>query len=148
MLGDVYRLGTRCIGAEFIFVHVVLTFIISSCPFSILLEFIPPAIFSTWPTCHSKSPPSLTQLIYNNTLSSSSHQYLPTHGQYYPSSAVGNNPVHIIQPSRPELSQRKRPKYTRSKTGCLTCRVKKIKVGVPFSRQVVSCILSHYPSVR
>lgn len=26
-------------------------------------------------------------------------------------------------------AQRKRPKYTRSKTGCLTCRAKKIKVG-------------------
>ncbi|KAJ3829958.1 hypothetical protein F5880DRAFT_1459682, partial [Lentinula raphanica] len=30
--------------------------------------------------------------------------------------------------TRQETSQqRKRPKYTRSKTGCLTCRVKKIK---------------------
>ncbi|KAJ3513382.1 hypothetical protein NMY22_g15053 [Coprinellus aureogranulatus] len=26
-----------------------------------------------------------------------------------------------------DLNQRKRPKYTRSKTGCLTCRVKKVK---------------------
>lgn len=30
---------------------------------------------------------------------------------------------------RNEPQQRKRPKYTRSKTGCLTCRVKKIKVS-------------------
>ncbi|KAF9482131.1 hypothetical protein BDN70DRAFT_875419 [Pholiota conissans] len=46
------------------------------------------------------------------------------HPQYYPNA----NPVHIIPPSRPDVAQqRKRPKYTRSKTGCLTCRVKKIK---------------------
>ncbi|KAF8200693.1 hypothetical protein BJ912DRAFT_946833 [Pholiota molesta] len=56
----------------------------------------------------------------------SSGQYLPPHQQYYPTNPV-NNPVHIIPPSRPEVPQRKRPKYTRSKTGCLTCRVKKIK---------------------
>ena len=30
--------------------------------------------------------------------------------------------------ARPEQPQRKRPKYTRSKTGCLTCRTKKVKV--------------------
>ncbi|KAI0344668.1 hypothetical protein BDW22DRAFT_1427351 [Trametopsis cervina] len=29
--------------------------------------------------------------------------------------------------SQPEPLQRKRPKYTRSKTGCLTCRTKKVK---------------------
>ncbi|KAJ3880510.1 hypothetical protein F5051DRAFT_450666 [Lentinula edodes] len=36
---------------------------------------------------------------------------------------------HVVAPqSRQETTQqRKRPKYTRSKTGCLTCRVKKIK---------------------
>ncbi len=42
---------------------------------------------------------------------------------YYPPSAI-NSPLHIMQ----ELGQRKRPKYTRSTTGCLTCRIKKIKV--------------------
>ncbi|KAF8973137.1 hypothetical protein BDZ97DRAFT_655902 [Flammula alnicola] len=57
---------------------------------------------------------------------SPTNQYLPAHQQYYPPSALGN-PVHIIPPSRPDIVQRKRPKYTRSKTGCLTCRVKKIK---------------------
>ncbi|TEB37394.1 hypothetical protein FA13DRAFT_1726481 [Coprinellus micaceus] len=31
------------------------------------------------------------------------------------------------QRGQPDLNQRKRPKYTRSKTGCLTCRVKKVK---------------------
>ncbi|KAI0764447.1 hypothetical protein BC629DRAFT_1251917, partial [Irpex lacteus] len=28
---------------------------------------------------------------------------------------------------QPQQYQRKRPKYTRSKTGCLTCRAKKVK---------------------
>lgn len=38
--------------------------------------------------------------------------------------------VHLVStgPIRTEVPQRKRPKYTRSKTGCLTCRGKKIKV--------------------
>lgn len=55
-------------------------------------------------------------------------QYLPTHPQYYPSTDV-HHPVHVPPTStRPEIAaQRKRPKYTRSKTGCMTCRVKKIK---------------------
>ncbi|PPQ77205.1 hypothetical protein CVT25_011051 [Psilocybe cyanescens] len=52
-------------------------------------------------------------------------QYLPA--QYYPAPNVGNGAHIVPPPSRPDLSQRKRPKYTRSKTGCLTCRVKKIK---------------------
>jgi hypothetical protein len=49
----------------------------------------------------------------------SSSQHIPNHGH-----------VHAVAPPpRPESTQRKRPKYTRSKTGCLTCRVKKIKVS-------------------
>jgi len=36
--------------------------------------------------------------------------------------------MHVVAPSpRVENGQRKRPKYTRSKTGCMTCRGKKIK---------------------
>ncbi|KAF9653199.1 hypothetical protein BDM02DRAFT_2144413 [Thelephora ganbajun] len=36
--------------------------------------------------------------------------------------------IHVVSPSnRVENGQRKRPKYTRSKTGCMTCRGKKIK---------------------
>ncbi|KDR75227.1 hypothetical protein GALMADRAFT_249209 [Galerina marginata CBS 339.88] len=58
---------------------------------------------------------------------SPSNPYLPANSSYYPSSNVANG-VHIVPPSsRPDMTQRKRPKYTRSKTGCLTCRVKKIK---------------------
>ncbi|KAF8904488.1 hypothetical protein CPB84DRAFT_1773201 [Gymnopilus junonius] len=54
--------------------------------------------------------------------------YLPPASQFYPSSTPTPSPVHIVPPSsRPDMTQRKRPKYTRSKTGCLTCRVKKIK---------------------
>lgn len=49
--------------------------------------------------------------------------------QYFPPSHIPNN-VHILPPmSREDNPQRKRPKYTRSKTGCLTCRAKKIKVS-------------------
>jgi hypothetical protein len=46
--------------------------------------------------------------------------YLPPYYQQQ-QSLSGSPATH-----RPEL-QKKRPKYTRSKTGCLTCRVKKIK---------------------
>ncbi|TFK68660.1 hypothetical protein BDN72DRAFT_841453 [Pluteus cervinus] len=59
--------------------------------------------------------------------------YLPHPHPYYPShqpSAMnhGHGHVHVVSPPpRPDTTQRKRPKYTRSKTGCLTCRVKKIK---------------------
>jgi hypothetical protein len=49
--------------------------------------------------------------------------------QYYPMSDVPTNAPTL---PREDNAQRKRPKYTRSKTGCLTCRVKKIKV--PFLR--------------
>ena len=54
-------------------------------------------------------------------------QYMiPTH-THHPH-VPGN--VHMVSPAqiRAEQPQRKRPKYTRSKTGCLTCRAKKIKV--------------------
>jgi hypothetical protein len=38
--------------------------------------------------------------------------------------------IHVPPSSRVEVApqQRKRPKYTRSKTGCMTCRIKKVKV--------------------
>jgi len=53
-----------------------------------------------------------------------SAHYIPPY--YPPPSATGNN-VHLVAPPRAEPTQRRRPKYTRSKTGCMTCRVKKIK---------------------
>ncbi|KAK7472671.1 hypothetical protein VKT23_000784 [Stygiomarasmius scandens] len=57
--------------------------------------------------------------------------YLPPHHpqQYYPPPHVPHPqpPQPATTPLRQEAAQRKRPKYTRSKTGCLTCRVKKIK---------------------
>lgn len=40
--------------------------------------------------------------------------------------------MHVVAPNamrQDPATQRKRPKYTRSKTGCLTCRAKKIKVS-------------------
>ncbi|PPQ62944.1 hypothetical protein CVT24_006184 [Panaeolus cyanescens] len=52
--------------------------------------------------------------------------YLSAHPSYYPPPT--NAPIHIVPPpQRSEVAARKRPKYTRSKTGCMTCRVKKIK---------------------
>ncbi|KAG6903078.1 hypothetical protein C0995_006265 [Termitomyces sp. Mi166 len=62
----------------------------------------------------------------DNMSYSSSAPYLPNHAQYY--SPLNHGHTHLVSPpSRPEPTQRKRPKYTRSKTGCMTCRVKKIK---------------------
>lgn len=48
--------------------------------------------------------------------------------------------VHMVSPAqiRAEQPQRKRPKYTRSKTGCLTCRAKKIKVRTRSLRELPS----------
>ncbi|KAG9316391.1 hypothetical protein JVU11DRAFT_2424 [Chiua virens] len=60
------------------------------------------------------------------TYSSAPSAYIPP-ASYYPPSHAGGH-VHVVAPQpRSEPQQRKRPKYTRSKTGCLTCRVKKIK---------------------
>ncbi|OCB87412.1 hypothetical protein A7U60_g5552 [Sanghuangporus baumii] len=52
---------------------------------------------------------------------------LPSHTTHHTHMASA---VHMVSPAqiRAEHPQRKRPKYTRSKTGCLTCRAKKIKV--------------------
>ncbi|KAF9523989.1 hypothetical protein CPB83DRAFT_861891 [Crepidotus variabilis] len=59
----------------------------------------------------------------SDNMSYSTNQYLPP-PQYYQQPNIGSP---VQPPPRPELAQRKRPKYTRSKTGCMTCRVKKIK---------------------
>ncbi|TCD71257.1 hypothetical protein EIP91_011735 [Steccherinum ochraceum] len=54
----------------------------------------------------------------------SQHQhYVPQ--SYYPPPAHGH--MHAVAAPQRTETQRKRPKYTRSKTGCLTCRAKKIK---------------------
>ncbi|EIM79181.1 uncharacterized protein STEHIDRAFT_143311 [Stereum hirsutum FP-91666 SS1] len=50
--------------------------------------------------------------------------YIPA---YYPTSSMPGDVHSSGNAHRPDISQRKRPKYTRSKLGCLTCRVKKIK---------------------
>ncbi|EPS97724.1 hypothetical protein FOMPIDRAFT_1024907 [Fomitopsis schrenkii] len=60
--------------------------------------------------------------------------HLP-HAQYIPQSYYtqphGPGHMHVVAPPTRHdtmaTTQRKRPKYTRSKTGCLTCRAKKIK---------------------
>ncbi|KAF8650413.1 hypothetical protein AX16_005220 [Volvariella volvacea WC 439] len=77
----------------------------------------------------SKSPPQAMA----DSLSYAPTHYIPpaVSQQYYappPPSHVNHGHVHVVSPPpRPDPTQRKRPKYTRSKTGCLTCRVKKIK---------------------
>ncbi|KAF5380400.1 hypothetical protein D9615_004600 [Tricholomella constricta] len=74
-----------------------------------------------------QSLPRLVDLMADNMSYPAPTQYIPNH-QYYPSPHVNHGHTHVVSPpSRPEPSQRKRPKYTRSKTGCMTCRVKKIK---------------------
>ncbi|KAH7929898.1 hypothetical protein BV22DRAFT_1080190 [Leucogyrophana mollusca] len=73
-----------------------------------------------------ESPPSILDNMADSLSYSPSSAYMPPAGYYPP--AHGGGHVHVVAPpSRPETQQRKRPKYTRSKTGCLTCRVKKIK---------------------
>ncbi|KAG6885979.1 hypothetical protein C0993_006906 [Termitomyces sp. T159_Od127] len=68
---------------------------------------------------------------------SSPTPYLPNHAQYY-SPPLNQGHTHLVSPPpRSEPAQRKRPKYTRSKTGCMTCRVKKIKV-----RHVTSLLIT------
>ncbi|KAI6046036.1 hypothetical protein EDC04DRAFT_2631659 [Pisolithus marmoratus] len=68
-------------------------------------------------------PPILNPMPDSTTYQSTPNAYDST-AHYLPAPLTGN--VYTGLPSRTE-PQRKRPKYTRSKTGCLTCRVKKIK---------------------
>ncbi|KAJ6499110.1 hypothetical protein C8R45DRAFT_981130 [Mycena sanguinolenta] len=74
--------------------------------------------------------PSTSEMTDSMAYSSGSYM---AHAQssYYPSPSLHHGPhshSHEVSPQpRQEPIARKRPKYTRSKTGCLTCRVKKIK---------------------
>ncbi|KAH7888543.1 fungal-specific transcription factor domain-containing protein [Phlebopus sp. FC_14] len=71
-------------------------------------------------------PPITATMADNIAYSSTPNTYIPATTYY--SSSHGAGHVHVVAPQpRSEPPQRKRPKYTRSKTGCLTCRVKKIK---------------------
>jgi hypothetical protein len=92
---------------------------------------VPPVLSNEWQTiCLSMClvSPNAHQLTLPS--SPASNQYLPPHNQYYSAPHVNHSHTHVVSPPpRPETTQRKRPKYTRSKTGCMTCRVKKIKVG-------------------
>ncbi|KAJ8077232.1 hypothetical protein PM082_001660 [Marasmius tenuissimus] len=62
-------------------------------------------------------------------MSYSQPHYLPPTQQYYtnPPQLPHGQPAHNTTMRQETSAQRKRPKYTRSKTGCMTCRVKKIK---------------------
>ncbi|KAF8210486.1 hypothetical protein K438DRAFT_1665651, partial [Mycena galopus ATCC 62051] len=64
----------------------------------------------------------------SDSMAYSSNSYI-AQSSYYPSPPLHHGPhSHEVSPQpRQEPAPRKRPKYTRSKTGCLTCRVKKIK---------------------
>ncbi|KAJ7680515.1 hypothetical protein DFH06DRAFT_420654 [Mycena polygramma] len=73
-------------------------------------------------------PPPYPAPPMTDSMAYSSGSYMP-HNSYYPSPPLHHGPhSHEVSPQpRQEAPTRKRPKYTRSKTGCLTCRVKKIK---------------------
>ncbi|KAI0266808.1 hypothetical protein BC834DRAFT_873618 [Gloeopeniophorella convolvens] len=62
----------------------------------------------------------------DNLSYSPSGHYIPS---YYPSSQppTVSNALDLAALPRADSTQRRRPKYTRSKTGCMTCRQKKIK---------------------
>ncbi|KAH0588905.1 hypothetical protein H2248_004690 [Termitomyces sp. 'cryptogamus'] len=78
-------------------------------------------------TGQEQSLPRLVDLMADNMSYSSSAPYLPN-PQYYSPPPLNHGHTHLVSaPLRSEPTQRKRPKYTRSKTGCMTCRVKKIK---------------------
>ncbi|KAI0079334.1 hypothetical protein K474DRAFT_1592428, partial [Panus rudis PR-1116 ss-1] len=55
--------------------------------------------------------------------------------------------LYIVQPPRPDAPQRKRPKDTRYKTGCLTCRAKKSRCCDEIKPSCVRCIHGQ-PEVR
>lgn len=72
---------------------------------------------------------------HTRTSTTPTHHYVPN--AYYNSGmhtstahmhVVAAGPNSMRQQQQDTAAQRKRPKYTRSKTGCLTCRGKKIKV--------------------
>ena len=104
-------------------------------PIVLISQTSRPAFFlvSWWPPpCLSERELFITFLLiwaHFSYFYSSSNQCLQVtiSPPYYPNSPYDG---HYQLPQRPETSQRKRPKYTRSKTGCLTCRIKKIKVCV------------------
>ncbi|KAF8894063.1 hypothetical protein BD779DRAFT_1505053 [Infundibulicybe gibba] len=80
-------------------------------------------------TSKDPSPPRPLDTMADSMSYPATSHYMPAHTHYYSTPHVNHGHVHVVSPPpRQETStQRKRPKYTRSKTGCLTCRVKKIK---------------------
>ncbi|KAF8070648.1 hypothetical protein FPV67DRAFT_1488163 [Lyophyllum atratum] len=78
-------------------------------------------------TGQEQSLPRIVEFMADSMSYPAPTQYIPTHNQYYSAPHVNHAHTHVVSPPRPEPTQRKRPKYTRSKTGCMTCRVKKIK---------------------
>lgn len=68
----------------------------------------------------------------------------PSMGVLNPASGGAGSFTQMQQPQ-----PKKRPKYTRSKAGCLTCRTKKIKVSVAASRtEALLCVLILFPSAE
>ena len=80
-------------------------------------------------------PPS-SSLQYIQT-SPPQHYMVAPHPPPHAHIPSGHGHVHLVstQHARHDPLQRKRPKYTRSKTGCLTCRTKKIKVSTEQSNR-------------
>jgi len=73
-------------------------------------------------------PSRPTKSTPNMNMYATATQYVPQ-TQYYSTPHINRGEAHVVSPpTRAEAPpQRKRPKYTRSKTGCMTCRVKKVK---------------------
>ncbi len=95
---------------------------------------LPKPFAPSWPPTNARHvlvsppvPPLIHTLIFSS--SSPNSQYPRPHQQYYPPSAI-NSPV-PHHPTAPRVGSAQASQVHRSKTGCLTCRVKKIKVSRP-----------------
>ena len=100
-----------------------------------------------WPTTYLSaslhSVPSLSLADPpSSSYSSSSGHYLPSYYSSSQSPATGNPldlPASLSRAA--DTTQRRRPKYTRSKTGCMTCRQKKIKVRLVRRARLFSVLM-------
>jgi len=78
------------------------------------------------PNYHSSTPAHPLDMMADSLQYPPASHYVPA--AYFTQQHVPGH-MHVVNasPRQDTGAQRKRPKYTRSKTGCLTCRAKKIK---------------------
>ncbi|EMD37894.1 hypothetical protein CERSUDRAFT_114532, partial [Gelatoporia subvermispora B] len=78
------------------------------------------------PSYHSSTPAHPLDMMADSLQYPPASHYVPA--AYFAQQHVPGH-MHVVNasPRQDTGAQRKRPKYTRSKTGCLTCRAKKIK---------------------